>query len=109
MFLMPSRYEPCGLNQLYSMIYGTVPIVRRTGGLADTVEDAAEDEPSKGTGFLFDEFKADALLGCVRRALARFRDPDAWHRLVENAMKGDWSWDRSAGEYVRLYENLLTG
>ena len=109
MFLMPSRYEPCGLNQLYSMIYGTVPIVRRTGGLADTVEDAAEDDPSKGTGFVFDEFRADALLDCMRRALARFRDPEAWRRLVENAMKGDWSWDRSAGEYVKLYESLLSG
>ncbi len=107
MFLMPSRYEPCGLNQLYSMIYGTIPIVRRTGGLADTVTDAAGGETPGGTGFVFDEFKAEALRDCMRRALARFRDPTGWRRIVERAMKGDWSWDKSAREYVKLYERLI--
>jgi starch synthase len=111
-FLMPSRYEPCGLSQLYSMIYGTIPVVRRTGGLADTVVDSLdkgspEGDESEGTGFVFEESTPEALLKCVRRALARYRRPEAWRALLRRAMKGDWSWDRSAGQYVRLYERLL--
>ena len=104
-FAMPSRYEPCGLNQMYSMTYGTIPLVRRTGGLADTVEDSPE--PGTGTGFVFDAFEPGALLDALARAIARFRDPAAWGRLVERAMGRDWSWDRSAEEYVRLYEKML--
>ena len=118
-FAMPSRYEPCGLNQMYSMTYGTIPVVRRTGGLADTVEDSPEPGtlsgtggagrklPGTGTGFVFDAFEPAALLDALVRAIARFRDPAAWGGLVERAMGRDWSWDRSAGEYVRLYEKML--
>jgi starch synthase len=104
-FAMPSRYEPCGLNQMYSMTYGTIPVVRRTGGLADTVEDSPD--PDAGTGFVFDEFEPAAFLEALVRAIARFRDPAAWGRLIERAMGRDWSWDRSAGEYVALYEKML--
>jgi starch synthase len=106
-FLMPSLYEPCGLNQMYSMVYGTIPVVRRTGGLADTVEDSPEGDPSRGTGFVFDEFAAEDLLGAVLRAVRRFRDPGTWSDLVRRAMARDWSWARSAGEYVALYERLV--
>jgi starch synthase len=106
-FVMPSRYEPCGLNQMYSMTYGTIPIVRRTGGLADTVEDSPE--AGTGTGFVFEAFEPAALLEALVRAIARFRDPAAWGGLVRRAMGRDWSWDRSAGEYVRLYEKMLAG
>jgi starch synthase len=105
MFLMPSRYEPCGLNQMYSLRYGTVPIVRRTGGLADTVA-PFDARTGEGTGFLFDEFQADALLRAVQRALEVWRDPAAWARLVQNGMAQDFSWDRQGPEYVALYRRL---
>ena len=82
MFLMPSRYEPCGLNQMYSLRYGTVPIVRATGGLKDTVEDA-DASPSTGTGFTFREYTSEALLGAVNRAFAAFRDPVKWAAIAE--------------------------
>ncbi|MHC4502903.1 MAG: glycosyltransferase, partial [Planctomycetota bacterium] len=104
-FAMPSRYEPCGLNQMYSMTYGTIPVVRRTGGLADTVE--GSPEPDTGTGFVFDEFEPAALLEALARAIARFRDPAAWGGLLRRAMGRDWSWGGSAGEYVALYEKML--
>ncbi len=106
MFLMPSRYEPCGLNQMYSQRYGSVPVVRRTGGLADTVSpwDAAA---GSGTGFLFDEFKPEALLGALERALATWRDEGAWARLVQNGMAQDFSWESRVDEYVALYHKLI--
>jgi len=105
MFLMPSRYEPCGLNQMYSLKYGTVPIVRRTGGLADTVEpfDAGTGE---GTGFLFEAFTPDALHAALQDALATWRDPEAWARLVRNGMSKDFSWERQGPAYEALYESL---
>ncbi len=105
MFLMPSRFEPCGLNQLYSLRYGTVPIVRATGGLADTVEDCSDQslEDGRPTGFVFEDYSAQAFTEAVRRALALFRQPDNWHRLVLNGMAQDWSWRRSAQEYVEVY------
>jgi len=103
MFLMPSRYEPCGLNQIYSLRYGTVPVVRATGGLDDTIE-PFDPKTGKGTGFKFEEYTGEALLECVRRALAVFRDPKAWHRLMANGMAKDFSWKSSAGEYAKLYE-----
>ena len=102
MFLMPSRFEPCGLNQMYSLRYGTVPIVRSVGGLADTVEEGA-------TGFVFAEYTAEALLQALRRALLVYRDPREWRTLQLAGMKQDHSWDRSAREYVRIYERATSG
>jgi starch synthase len=105
-FLMPSRYEPCGLGQLISLRYGTIPLVRWTGGLADTVK---EFDPAKqaGTGFGFAPFTHEALLECARRALAVFRQPRLWQRLMRNAMAEDFSWEASAREYVSLYRKAV--
>ncbi len=103
MFLMPSKYEPAGLNQLYSLKYGTVPIVRATGGLDDTVEQW-DPETGKGTGFKFREYNGEALLETVRTALAAFRDQQKWRVLMRNGMAQDYSWDASARDYVRVYE-----
>jgi starch synthase len=105
MFLMPSYYEPCGLNQMYSLRYGTVPVVRATGGLDDTIEecDAATGE---GTGFKFANYSGAALLGALTKALSVFADSAKWTRLMRNGMAKDFSWARSAGEYRKLYENL---
>jgi starch synthase len=102
-FLMPSHYEPCGLNQIYSLRYGTVPVVRATGGLDDTIEpfDAAS---GRGTGFKFEEYTGEALLGAVRQALVAYRDDGAWRRLQTNGMAKDFSWRASAGEYAHLYQ-----
>ena len=102
-FLMPSRYEPCGLTQLYSLRYGTIPIVRATGGLRDTVQpfDPATNE---GTGFVFIEPSADALIEAVRAALETFSDKQTWRQLQYNTMKQDFSWERSARRYVELYQ-----
>ena len=108
-FLMPSLYEPSGLNQLYSMRYGTPPVVRATGGLADTVTDYTPEGLASGqaTGFRFIPYSPDGLLGAVRRAVELYRDrPDDWLRLARNGMRQDWSWGRSAREYVALYERL---
>jgi starch synthase len=102
LFLMPSRFEPCGLNQMYSLRYGTVPVVRRVGGLADTVVDYAA-EPGRGNGFVFDEYTPAALLGTLQRALRVFLDREAWRRLQVTGMSGNYSWDRSAREYVKIY------
>jgi len=99
-FLMPSRYEPCGLNQIYSMRYGTVPVVRATGGLDDTVDQT--------TGFKFTGYSPEALLGSLREALATFKKPALWRRLMLNGMSKDFSWRRSAGEYATLYRRLLS-
>jgi starch synthase len=105
-FLMPSRYEPCGLGQLIALRYGTIPIVRRTGGLADTV---VEFDPARrtGTGFIFDAFTADALAETVRLAVSAHSQPAAWRALVKNAMSQDFSWEASAREYVTLYGKAL--
>ena len=102
MFLMPSRYEPCGLGQMISMRYGTIPIVRRTGGLADTVVEARPARRT-GTGFGFAEPTARALLEATMRALAAYREPALWRQLQRNAMAQDFSWSASAREYVALY------
>ncbi len=109
MFLMPSRFEPCGLNQLYSLRYGTVPVVRRTGGLSDTIAAYTPQglQSGRSSGFVFKEYTAEALYLAVRKAVAVFRDPPAWSRLVQNGMRQDWSWDRSAREYVKLYGKAL--
>ena len=108
MFLMPSRYEPCGLNQLYSLKYGTVPIVRRTGGLADTITDATPETIADGTatGVVFEPYTSEALLGAVRRALKLYADGKTWRRIMRAGMKQDWSWARSAREYADLYRRV---
>ena len=106
MFLMPSRYEPCGLNQLYSLRYGTIPVVRATGGLADTIADF-KPESGKGTGFVFKQYSAEALLEAIKRAVAQFGDAEAWSGLVANAMAADFSWSASAKHYIDLYDRAL--
>jgi starch synthase len=103
MFLMPSRYEPCGLNQIYSLRYGTVPIVRATGGLDDTIQNFVS-KTQQGTGFKFEEYDGGALLACVREALKTYRDPKAWQAVQANGMAKDFSWKTSAAAYVTLYE-----
>ncbi len=103
MFLMPSRYEPCGLNQIYSLKYGTVPIVRATGGLDDTIE-AWDPKTGKGTGFKFSEYSGEELLLTIKQALQSFRDQKTWQVLMRNGMSKDFSWNVSAKEYVRVYE-----
>lgn len=112
LFAMPSRFEPCGLTQMYAMRYGTPPVVRRTGGLADTVRDAAPDDGNDardedGTGFVFDAADADALLAALRRGLALYRDGDRWRLLQARAMAEDFGWPRTAVAYRRLYEDLF--
>jgi starch synthase len=103
---MPSRYEACGLGQLIALRYGAVPIVRRTGGLADTVREV-DPRRRTGTGFLFDAFAAEPLIEAVGRAAAARRDPALWSAIVRNAMAEDFSWDASAREYVTLYRKAL--
>ncbi|MBI5462047.1 MAG: glycogen synthase GlgA [Gammaproteobacteria bacterium] len=105
LFLMPSRFEPCGLNQLYSLRYGTLPIVRHTGGLADTVVDAtpASLDAGTATGFVFDAATPEALLACIDRALHLYIQRTAWTRAVKTAMAQDFSWTRSAQRYLDLY------
>jgi len=104
MFLMPSHFEPCGLNQLYSLRYGTIPIARKTGGLADTIIDF-DAARSKATGFLFEEYTGAALLDAVKRALAAYEKKRTWQALMKRAMKQDFSWKKSAKQYLALYEH----
>jgi starch synthase len=106
LFLMPSRFEPCGLNQMYSLRYGTVPVVRATGGLDDTVQQV-DEATGEGTGFKFEEYTPQAMLGAIRRALAWFGRPAAWRRIQEAGMRQDNSWEASAKEYVALYERAV--
>ena len=102
-FLMPSRYEPCGLNQIYSLKYGTVPIVRATGGLDDTIEEW-NPEQGTGTGFKFEELSAEALLDAIDRALLAFQDKKGWRRLMLNGMAQNYGWEQPAREYAAVYE-----
>jgi starch synthase len=107
---MPSRYEPCGLNQIYSLKYGTVPIVRKTGGLADTVQDWHEFQSfgnDTGTGFSFNDYSSYALYTTVERALRTFYDKEAWKKIQRNGMAQDYSWDNSAKEYLILYKKAI--
>ncbi len=106
MFLMPSRYEPCGLGQMIALRYGTVPVVRKTGGLADTVADY-HAKKGHGTGFVFEDYSAEALIECLRRAQEIYRLPQKWKRLMQAGMKQDFSWERSAKEYVNVYLKAL--
>lgn len=105
-FLMPSRYEPCGLGQLISLRYGTIPIVRKTGGLADTIK---EFKPKRvtGNGFLFEVYSAEALLKAVKRALSLYQNKDMWKSLLHNAMSSDFSWGTSAKKYLSLYRKAI--
>jgi starch synthase len=105
LFLMPSRYEPCGLNQMYSLRYGTVPLVRRTGGLADSVEHF-DPESGTGTGVVFNDFDSPALKWGLNLALDWYQEPRHWQRLVHNGMAQDFSWQRQALEYLALYGSL---
>ena len=106
MFLMPSKYEPCGLNQLYSLKYGTVPIVRGVGGLEDTIVDYTK-EPKKATGFKFYTYNASEMLNAIKRALDLYKRKDDWLVLVKRCMKEDFSWQRSAAEYLELYKKAI--
>jgi starch synthase len=105
LFLMPSRYEPCGLNQMYSLRYGTVPIVRRTGGLADTVQHF-EAATGQGTGIVFNDFDAIGMSWALEHALGLYQQRGVWRRLVHNAMAQDFSWQRQVGAYTALYQRL---
>jgi starch synthase len=100
-FLMPSRYEPCGLGQLISLRYGAIPLVRRTGGLADTVRDAE-------TGFVFDAANATELRRACERAIATFEQPDGWRAMQERGMRQDWSWGTAARKYASLYDAAIS-
>ncbi len=106
LFLMPSRYEPCGLNQIYSLKYGTVPVVRATGGLDDTIVDYNEKD-GRGNGFKFSEYSAQEFLHSIKRALKIYADKTKWARLVKNCMANDFSWEQSARQYMELYGKAL--
>lgn len=108
-FLMPSQYEPCGLNQMYSLMYGTVPIVRAVGGLADSVTDASEGNLANSTanGFTFYEYRSDVLMRQICRALGLFLDRKTWKQLQRTGMERDWSWARSAKEYLAVYHRAI--
>jgi len=106
MFLMPSKYEPCGLNQMYSLVYGTIPIVRKTGGLADTVVNYNPKDGS-GNGFVFNQYETKDLISSIKKALSIFKDKKAWEKLMKSGMKSNFSWLDSAKNYVGLYKNIL--
>ena len=108
-FLMPSKYEPCGLNQMYSLRYGTIPVVRETGGLADTIIDANDENLKNGTatGFTMNGYFAAELLFTTDRALEMYKSKLEWRSLIRNAMKQDWSWEKSANQYVELFKSVL--
>jgi starch synthase len=105
LFLMPSRFEPCGLNQIFSLKYGTVPVVRATGGLDDTVEEWSAELKS-GTGFKFEEYSAGAFLEAIDRALTAYRDEGSWRQLMLNGMARNYGWEQPAREYARVYEEV---
>jgi starch synthase len=105
-FLMPSQFEPCGLNQMYSLRYGTIPIVRKTGGLDDAVIDVREN-PDCANGIKFSEYSASALSKAVRKALALYAEPESLKYFRQNAMRADFSWERTMVEYVKVYDQAL--
>lgn len=107
LFLMPSKYEPCGLNQMYSLRYGTIPIVRRTGGLADTVVDY-DPQSRTGTGFVFDEYSGEAMVDAIRRAIEVFPKKRKWNEILKAGMTADFSWGMSAAKYESLYASVFT-
>jgi starch synthase len=105
-FMMPSRYEPCGLNQMYSLNYGTVPLVRETGGLADTVV-RFNEKTGEGNGFSFKQYEGAALIKELKRALKIFEDKKTWSKIMREGMKCDFSWSSSAKKYIELYKTML--
>jgi len=107
MYLMPSLYEPCGLSQIFAMRYGTVPIVRETGGLKDTVV-PYNVFTKEGTGFTFANYNAHEMKDAVARAVEIYRNGEEWEKLIKRCMSQDFSWDNSAKEYRNLYRNILT-
>ena len=102
---MPSRFEPCGLSQFYAMKYGTVPVVRATGGLDDTIQEWNPEEGT-GTGFKFEGYNAHALMAAVDRGLTAFQDKEGWTKLMRNGMARDYSWEQPAREYAAVYEEV---
>ncbi len=108
MFLMPSHYEPCGHNQMYSLRYGTIPVVRATGGLADTVTES-DPETGEGNGFVFVNHKADEFMAAIERGIQTYRKKEVWRSLMKKAMGMDFSWSASARSYGRLYEEMVEG
>jgi len=106
MFLMPSKFEPCGLNQMYSLMYGTVPIVRKTGGLADTVQ-KFNPKNKTGNGFVFEKYSAKDMVTEIKNAIKIFTsDKETWQTIMRNGMKSDFSWLNSSKKYVDLYKKL---
>jgi starch synthase len=106
LFLMPSKYEPCGLNQIYSLRYGTIPVVRATGGLDDTIT-PYDLSTGLGNGFKFLRYDAKDFLNQIKKAIELYAQPEHWARLIRNAMASDFSWERSAGAYLQLYKKAL--
>src|SRR5512141_2346917 len=106
-FLMPSRFEPCGLNQMYSLRYGTIPIVRATGGLDDTVVDVREDSLA-ANGIKFHEYSGRALAKAMQKGVALYHEPELLNSFRLNGMRADFSWGRTSGEFLRLYESALS-
>jgi starch synthase len=109
-FLMPSHYEPCGLNQLYSLKYGTVPVVHATGGLADTITNFSQERLAAGeaNGFSFDQYTTAALAEALDRACRVYSNRTEWEQLIRTGMQQDWSWAQSAREYDRLYKQTVS-
>ena len=107
MIIMPSKIEPCGLNHLYGMRYGTIPIVRSTGGLADTVQSFTAST-GKGNGFVFNNYKANSLLKAVKLAVQCYRDKKVWSRVMKNCMRLDISWRGPAKKYIQLYNKCIS-
>src|SRR6185437_12646533 len=107
--LIPSRFEPCGLTQMYGLAYGCVPVAARTGGLNDTIIDANEAALNQGvaTGILFDEITGDGLADALRRTVALYAQKDVWTRIQQRGMAADFSWKRSGARYAALYKSLL--
>ena len=105
MFLMPSKYEPSGLNQMYSLKYGTIPIVRKTGGLADTISDYTADN-MKGNGFVFEAYNSNEMLAAIKNAIDLYEDSKSWQKLMKRAMKLDFSWQTAADKYIKLYSKI---
>ncbi|MNE45818.1 Glycogen synthase [compost metagenome] len=105
MFLMPSRFEPCGISQLLALRYGSIPVVRETGGLNDTVH-SYNEVTSEGNGFTFRNYNAHDLMHTLRRGTSLYRQPKVWNSIVKNAFSGDYSWNRSAQQYEAIYEQI---